>query len=337
MGNNKTFQLFLWIFVFGITFDSLIFDYEFEMAAALSLVECAIDALISYVNVKLLIPRVLNKKGTIPYITGVVIFFLILFIPYYNSELGFYLLDLDPLRVVISFTLNFVIFILLSFMFWKVNQYEFEKKRNLELSNQKLQAELQLLKSQVSPHFLFNTLNNIYSLSLTKHDNAPLMIEKLSDLLRYIIYEGKQELVPLEREEELLRNYTELQLLKKPKGEKNIKLTVKGVVPLRSASKETPSGQWVTPLLLINIVENCFKHGDVTYNSNGMISIDLTVEGNRLHFRTVNSYSPSNKESGIGLDNVKQQLEHYYPGRHQFEIESTTDKFVIDLQIDLTQ
>lgn len=327
MGNNKTFQLFLWIFVFGITFNSLIFDYEFEMAAALSLVECAIDALISYVNLKLLIPRILNKRGTVPYIIGVVIFFFVLFIPYYYSELGFYLLDFDPFRIVISFSLNFIIFILLSFMFWKVNQYEFEKKRNLELSNQKLQAELQLLKSQVSPHFLFNTLNNIYSLSLTKHDNAPLMIEKLSDLLRYIIYEGKQELVPLEREEELLRNYTELQLLKKPKGEKNVKLTVEGVA----------SGQWVTPLLLINIVENCFKHGDVTYNSNGMISIDLTVEGNRLHFRTVNSYSPSKKERGIGLDNVKQQLEHYYPGRHQFEIESTTDKFVIDLQIDLTQ
>ncbi len=302
------------------------FDYAFEMAAILSLAECAINALISYVNLLVLIPRVLKRKGTTPYLLSVLAFFTILLVPYYFSELGFYLLSESTYRIIISFTLNFTLFILVSFLFWKVNQYELEKKRNLELSNQKLKAELQLLKSQVSPHFLFNTLNNIYALSVTKHHNTPLMIEKLSDLLRYIIYEGGQELVRLDREVELLKNYTELQRLKKPKGSENIRLRTKGV----------ESGQYITPLLLINMVENCFKHGDIVYNKHGILTMDLTVENNRLHFRTVNSYNPSNKKKGIGLNNVRQQLTHYYPGRHQFEIDAAGDKFTTDLYIDLS-
>ncbi len=326
MEKKNIFHFLLWVFVFGLTFDSLIFDYEFEMALLLSLVECAINAIISYVNLLLLIPKILKRKGITSYVISIIVFFVILFIPYYFSDLGFYLLSESEYRIIISFALNFTMFILVSFLFWKVNQYEAEKKRNLELSNQKLKTELQLLKSQVSPHFLFNTLNNIYSLSVTKHDNAPLMIEKLSDLLRYIIYEGEQELVPLEREVELLENYTELQQLKKPKGSRNITLTTKGV----------KSAQQITPLLLINIVENCFKHGDITYNKNGVLTIDLEVENERLHFRTVNSYKPSNKKSGVGLSNVRQQLSHYYADRHQFEIDSTTDRFTIDLYIDLT-
>lgn len=325
MEKNGIFHLLLWVFVFGLTFDSLIFDYEFEMALLLTTVECVINAIISYVNLLILIPRVLNRQGMIPYLMSVLVFFAILFVPYYFSELGFYLLSEEPYRIVISFALNFIMFILVSYLFWKVNQYEFEKKRNLELRNQKLQTELQLLKSQVSPHFLFNTLNNIYSLSVTKHDNASRMIEKLSDLLRYIIYEGEHELVPLDREVELLKNYTELQLLKKPKGGENISLTTRGV----------ESFQEITPLLLINIVENCFKHGDIGYNKHGTLKIDLSIENDQLHFKTVNSYNPSTKSNGIGLNNVQQQLKHYYPERHQFDIDQTPDRFMINLFIDL--
>lgn len=326
MEKNNVFHLLLWVFVFGLTFDSMIFDYEFEMAFLLSLVECAIDAVISYVNLYFLIPKTLIKKGLTSYIVGICIFFVILFIPYYFSDLGFYLLSESTHRIIISFALNFTMFILVSFLFWKVNQYEMEKKRNLELSNQKLKTELQLLKSQVSPHFLFNTLNNIYSLSVTKHDNAPLMIEKLSDLLRYIIYEGEQELVTLDREVELLKNYTELQLLKKPKGANNIELSTKGV----------NGSQQIMPLLLINIVENCFKHGDMAYNKDGVLTMDLKVSNDQLHFRTVNSYNASGKKNGIGLNNIRQQLSYYYSGRHQFDIDSTNGRFTTDLYIDLT-
>lgn len=325
MEKNKTIHFLLWVFVFGLTFDSLIFDYEFEMALLLSFAECAFNAIISYVNLLVLIPRVLLRKGSTTYVLYVLVFFVVLFVPYYFTELGFYLLSEDPLRILVSFALNFTIFILVSYLFWKVTQYETEKKRNLELSNQKLQTELQLLKSQVSPHFLFNTLNNIYSLSVIKHDNTPLMIEKLSDLLRYIIYEGDQKTVPLSREVELLTNYTELQRLKKPKGGKNIALTSKGL----------NEKQQITPLLLINIVENCFKHGDITYNEAAVLNIDIAVDDHKLHFKTVNSFKKADRKGGTGLNNVRQQLSHYYADRHELNVDATNGIFTVDLYINL--
>ena len=326
MKKNKAVHVLLWVFVFGLTFDSLLFDYEIEMALLLSFAECAFNAIISYVNLLVLIPRVLQQKGNPTYTGTVIVFFLVLLVPYYFTELGFYLLSEEPWRIIVSFALNYTIFILVSYLFWKVTQYETEKKRNLELSNQKLTAELQLLKSQVSPHFLFNTLNNIYSLSIIKHDNTPVMIEKLSDLLRYIIYEGDQKTVALNRELELLTNYTELQRLKKPKGGNNIALTSSGL----------DNTQQITPLLLINMVENCFKHGDITYNENAVLNIDLRVNGQELHFKTENSYKASDHKGGIGMKNVQQQLAHYYPDRHQLNVTSTSDRFTVDLYINLT-
>ena len=127
MEKNRTVHFLLWVFVFGLTFDSLIFDYEFEMALLLSMVECVINAIISYVNLLVLIPKVLSRKGRVSYIISVLVFFVVLFIPYYVSDLGIYLLSEETYRIIISFALNYTIFILVSFLFWKVNQYELEK------------------------------------------------------------------------------------------------------------------------------------------------------------------------------------------------------------------
>ncbi len=113
-------------------------------------------------------------------------------------------------------------YVVISFLAWYFLMYQTEQQNQLKLQNEKIQAELLLLKSQVSPHFLFNSLNNIYSLSVVKHDNASVMIEKLADILRYIIYEGHKQQVPLEREIELINNYIDLHLLKKLKAKKNM-------------------------------------------------------------------------------------------------------------------
>ena len=151
------------------------------------------------------------------------------------------------------------------------------------------------------------------------------MIEKLSDLLRYIIYEGEQKLVPLSREVELLTNYTELQRLKKPKGGKNLVLNTIGL----------DSTQQITPLVLINIVENCFKHGDITYNEAAVLDIDIAVDGQQLHFKTVNSYKAADQKGGVGMKNVQQQLAHYYPDKHELTVSATNNLFTVDLYIDL--
>ena len=314
------YHILFWLFIFGMILDSVLFDYELEEAILFSLLECGIDAFIAYANLLFFIPKYFERKGKLNYIISIIVFFLFLFIPYYLSGLEYYLLD------TISFALDFTSFILVSFLFWKVDQYELEKKRGLALSNEKLKAELLLLKSQVSPHFLFNTLNNIYSLSLEKHEHAPIMIEKLSEILRYLIYEGKKEAVPLEKEASLVKEYIALQVLKKMKGEEQIEVVIEGVGPHHK----------IAPLILVNLVENCFKHGDINYNPNGFLQITLRVKDNVLNFETKNSFQQNRKAMGTGIANIREQLKHIYPMAHQFNVQEEPTSFRVSLTINLS-
>lgn len=319
------YHFLFWVFIFFFVLDYFVVGYETEDAVFFSLMEVVIYAGTFYANLHLFIPRILNQKGKALYFFSLAGFLILVYIPYYFIELNYFLIEESLVRNFISFLVNFVLFVLISFLYWYVILFQQERQNNLALENEKLQAELLLLKSQVSPHFLFNSLNNIYSLSVVKHDNAPLMIEKLSDLLRYIIYEGKQEVVPLEREVELLKNYVDLQLLKKLKAEKNISVTFEGVEGIHK----------IAPLLLINIVENCFKHSDIAYRENAFLNIQLKVDNNRLQFQTENTFLPNSKKGGVGLENVQQQLNFYYPDKHDFQTESTNSIFKINLQVKL--
>jgi len=151
------------------------------------------------------------------------------------------------------------------------------------------------------------------------------MIEKLSDILRYLIYEGKNEYVPLKREVALLNNYVDLQLMKKLKAEKNISLNINGQI----------NNQKIAPLLLITIIENCFKHSDVMYNKNAFLSIHLTIQDDLFKFEAKNSFQNKNKSKGVGIDNIQQQLEHYYHNNHQFIIDNNNGIFNVLLTINL--
>ncbi len=319
------YHILLWAFIFGMILDDMLFDYEWKEAVLFSFIECGINAFIAYANLLFFIPKFFESKGRLMYIVSIIGFFLLLFIPYQLFGLGYYLLDTLPHRIIFSFSINFISLILISFLFWKVNQYELEKKRRLALSNQKLKTELLLLKSQISPHFLFNTLNNIYALSLEKHEHAPVMIEKLSEILRYLIYEGKKERVPLEKEAGLVEDYIALQLLKKMKGEKHITWTIEGVAAHHN----------MAPLILLNLVENCFKHSDINYNPNGFLRIKLAVKENVLHFETENSFQQNQKDVGIGIAYIGEQLKHSYPNAHQFDIHKTLTTFKVSLTINL--
>lgn len=314
------YHILFWIFILGMILDAMLYDYEWKDAILLSFLECSINVIIVYANLLYFIPKYFESKGKLIYVVSIVIFFLLLFIPYYWFELEYYLLS------TISFAINFSSLILASFLFWRVNQYELEKKRNLELSNEKLKAELLFLKSQVSPHFLFNTLNNIYSLSIAKHEHAPIMIEKLSEILRYLIYEGKKESVRLEKEANLIREYVALQLLKQMKGEDQIELTIEGV----------ESHHKIAPLILVNLVENCFKHSDVNYNPDGFLRVMLTVKEDILYFKTENSFQQNRKEEGIGVANIQEQLKHNYPEAHQFNLHKGLNSFEVSLTINLS-
>ncbi|WP_185817077.1 sensor histidine kinase [Hymenobacter metallilatus] len=198
-----------------------------------------------------------------------------------------------------------------------------------ELANKQLSAELAFLKSQVSPHFLFNTLNNIYSLAHLKSDDTPEAILKLSQLMRYMLYESEAARVPLAREVEYLRNYMDLQRLRLDPEQVDIRFTVDG--PL--------DGALIEPMLLIPFVENAFKHG-VSSRQFSRIAVDLIVRHHQLLFTVQNSRFPAigghDPNSGIGLPNVRQRLSLLYPaGRHQLHLEETTDEFIVELTLTL--
>lgn len=200
-----------------------------------------------------------------------------------------------------------------------------DEKDELEKLNTEL--ELNFLKSQINPHFLFNTLNNIYSLSLQKSDLAPEMIIKLSDLMRYILYECNVEKVPLEKEVAFMKDYVELEKLRYGKHV-DIQFNVEGSLD----GKQTP------PLLLIHFVENAFKHGVNAQLGQSYISMHLKTTGSGLAFsiennKPVNGIKPENMTGGIGLENIKKRLRLIYPGKYDLNINSGATTYRVDLTI----
>lgn len=210
------------------------------------------------------------------------------------------------------------------------NRY-FNQKRDLEMLSRYQEAQLQFLKAQINPHFLFNTLNNIYALAVLKSEDTPQMILKLSELLRYAIYEGKEKTVLLEREWLHIQKLTELFLMRSeaPTSTVNIDLQLEGDL----------SGKSIEPMILLPLVENCFKHADFDSNPAAFVKITLRLTANRLHFSTINTKSaspqPKDKTGGVGLENIKQRLELSFKEAYQLEVKEAENIFSVELSIPL--
>ncbi|MBK8955693.1 MAG: histidine kinase [Saprospiraceae bacterium] len=203
-----------------------------------------------------------------------------------------------------------------------------EKK---ELITRTVETELQSLKNQINPHFLFNTLNNLYALALKKSDQAPEVVLKLSDMMRYMLYECNERMVQIEQEIRYIRNYIELEKLRYS-AESQIILEV----------DEQLAKYKIAPLLLIPFVENSFKHGMQTSLDQAFIRIRAKLEGNDLHFTVHNSKPQTTPEQakpkpigGVGLVNARRRLELIYPMRYKLSIQDTPESFKVELQIDL--
>lgn len=191
------------------------------------------------------------------------------------------------------------------------------------------ESELRLLQSQLSPHFLFNTLNNMYGLSLTEHQKVPALLLKLSELLRYSVYEANETYVSLRSETGYLKNYIEFEKIRL--GER---LSLKTDI-----EPSLPEDFVIAPMLLIVFVENAFKHSRNSVDDNIYIDINLKVWNDQLLFSVKNSYSPQqkrfDKNSGLGLDNVRKRLELLYPGAYALDIRSDEQLYTIMLQVKL--
>ena len=203
------------------------------------------------------------------------------------------------------------------------------EKERAQIRSEKLESEMKWLKWQTNPHFLFNALHNIYALSVMKSDKAPDHLLRLSEMLRYMLYECNEERVPLENEIEYLHNYIALQQLKDSQG-LNIELQINGEV----------KGKQMAPMLLLPFVENAFKHSHIENREHGWIRMDLSVDHSDLSF-TVRNSLPQKKYTkdeygGIGHKNVVRMLDLAYPDKHQLSIAEGDDYFEVNLKLRLS-
>ena len=202
--------------------------------------------------------------------------------------------------------------------------YKSEKERTIAAS-QKVNSELSFLKAQLNPHFLFNTLNSIYSLANKKSDDTTVAIVTLSELMRYMIYEANEDYICLEKEIEYIKNYISLQLLRL-KDSSGVKINVHGNLNYK-----------IEPLLLISFIENAFKYG-TDYKGKTDITIKISTNDDQLHLTVYNLSSLQNalnKDSGIGLENIQNRLNLLYPNAHTLEISNTKKSFEVNLKINL--
>jgi hypothetical protein len=205
-----------------------------------------------------------------------------------------------------------------------------QKQQIITLEKEKIKTELQMLKNQVNPHFFFNTLQSLYALALKKSDELPGMILKLSDLMRYVIYEADTEKIQIQKEIIFLENYLELQKLRLTK-DADVKFEVDG----------TDNEVEIIPLLLIHFVENCFKHGLKGEAGKVFAHMTLKYAPDQIFFTAVNNQkkrmgSATADNPGTGLENVKRRLQLHYPGKHELEIKSRETSFEIALKIHLS-
>lgn len=196
---------------------------------------------------------------------------------------------------------------------------------NERIREEKNSMELQFLKSQVNPHFLFNSFNNLYGLSLTEPQKTPDAILKLAELTRYMIYESNEEKVLLSKEIGYLRNLIELQ-----------KLRYEEMVCLEFTVKYQEEGKLIAPLLLISFVENAFKHGEV-HDPSHPIVIELTLKNGALCFYVTNKINHRNKDhtGGIGLKNVRRRLDLLYPGHYRLLVQDDGNMYTTALEMTL--
>ena len=242
-----------------------------------------------------------------------------------NFEAGLELINSDAVLFFGAVLTNSSIFGLAILAQLFFNRYEREKQALAIISEQRA-AELQALRAQINPHFLFNTLNNIYSLAVTRSDKTAEMVLRLSNLLRYVVYEGKARRVALRDEIEQIEAFIELFQMKSEQP-LNISFEQKGEV----------SNQQIEPMILIPIVENCFKHCDFNENADAFIEIRLHLEQDTLYFQTRNTKNDADKQKdqvgGVGLENIKKRLQLNDEHQPELNIQDQLDCFEVNLKI----
>lgn len=223
---------------------------------------------------------------------------------------------------------SFIAMLFISTLFWIYSDSRQRNQHELSLVNQNLVNEMKFLKSQMNPHFLFNALNNIYSLSMLHSIKTPEMVLKLSAMLRYVLYESEDVKVKLGKEVDYIKNFIEFQRIK-----------IEGIPNIHVDIDRADRMKMIEPMLLIPFVENSFKHSKIEDTDNGWISMTLTTTDNEINFEVNNSVPQkklaADKNSGIGVENVKRRLKYLYPDRHSVDIQMDEKQYNLNLKIQI--
>jgi len=344
--NNKYFYYHILYWIINVLFFTLVFSSKsnfenFWIAIHENVAYLPGGMLFTYISVNYLIPQFFFRNNIPVYITLQIIIFLLY--PIFSNAVRVFYIDPMIYNIHSEFRIerSFNIILILIFDFVPLAgvkilkqlriaavQNEKNKHEKTEAELKLREAELKLLKSQIHPHFLFNTLNNLYSLSIQKSKKTSEVIIKVSDLLNYIIYDCRSEKVSLDKELEFINSYIELE---KIRYDESLKL----IVSISGSFQEKD----IAPMILHTFIENSFKHGASKTTDNPWIDIYLTVNNEYLTFKIANNKAndiPNSKSvSGIGIKNAQKRLELIYPNKHKLEIIETESVYSVFLEIQL--
>ncbi len=301
-----------------------------------TLISFVFNAFLVYFNFYFLLPRYFEKRKYLLYfiLLHITLALVTAFRVYADSLFPIVKSDESIHRYLFSFThiasivISGYMLLLLSMSLKFIKDYFVNIDLRNRLKYQKVENELQMLKTQINPHFLFNVLGNIYSLAYMKSDKAPVMISKLSDMMRYVLYDCSEEKVLLSKEIEYLRDFIDLHNMRKD-NKMNITFEVEG----------DPGNILIQPMLFLPLFENCFKHGNLEKLDKGRMKSKFTITGDSVILEIENTFDKkeseqrSSKSGGIGLQNIKERLELLYPGKHSLEIQKNEDTFRVKLII----
>ncbi len=291
---------------------------------------------ITYINIFYLIPNFLTeKKREWTFIGSLLLACAVLtplkVITLYFLHSNFPQIQTELIKNQVWYFLGMVYIAGFSTIYSIIAEWKQQERQRQELQNQTIASELRFLKTQINPHFLFNTLNSLYALTLKKSEDAPEVVLRLSEMMRYMLYECNEPQVFLTKEIAYIENYLNLEKMRLPK-KIDLKFDVSGAI----------SDVQVAPLLFIPFIENSFKHGVANQIGEGHVYIKMHCSEHRLDFSIENSRADvqqfnalsGKKSGGIGLVNVKRRLDLLYPGKNELKIEETPDLYKVALKME---
>lgn len=330
-------QVIFWIILYFLDVQRMTVFYGGTSIYYTALFEILCYAFIINLNIFILIPKLYYKKNYVTYIVSV-----LLLVSITSHLLGWlestFYLDKIPISDPIQDNMKHIkrgmhVFKAMPLMglLFLTTIYTFGKRRDekqKQFKEEKTKSELQLLKSQINPHFLFNALNSVYTLSYIKSEMTPQMILKLSEMLRYVLYECTSDKVTLEKELIYLENYITFQNLKEESA-KSVSVDF----------SEVDENILVAPMLFVPFVENSFKHSNISTDDAAHIKIKMASKNNVLYFYVENSISDNTLQksdsNGIGLENVKRRLDLIYENQYKLQVDETKNLYKINLELEL--